>query len=367
VFTNLERIKQHESINKCLQLCVAPSLQLMFPLGISALSSAVTALTATLFLLIVKNNSPPTSEDSETEVPLLLSEDANEVDFELLEATLQAANEIGAQQHEVAEQLAQLSNEEDSKQSTRQSQEETKQSTRQSQVEKEEEISVLNDSHTEPSADLSIEARHELSGLGQHRRYKLSLRLQPRARGDFESPIDWSTCKLNVEWPLPRNVLVDVWALRRLTPFTLSVDEELNALASITAALPQWSVKPRQPDLEVGAYDPKARPFIVSAQVAFKTVKSVDSKTPWSFELIIPDLFVRYQSAQSGGLADSKVFYLPPPNMKFDCGQVDWHLDLLRPLQVSLPVASANNFIPHATMASVLLSSVSLLACLWKF
>ena len=247
----------------------------------------------------------------------------------------------------------------------------------------------------EPQADLTIEANQNLKNSGQHRPYTLSLNFIPRPRGEKEDPIPWKSCKLQVEWPLPRNVFIDVWSLRRLAPFTIDQypSHVLNP-SNVIAGLPQWSVKPRHPDLEVGMYDPKARPFILTAQVPFRFDRDSESSrieggklfhadAPWNLDLHVPDLVIRYQSAVPGTLFQkhpNKVSYLPAPNLNFKCVRpeddqgvvindlhVDWQLNRLRPLQISLPIGSATPLVGHLTMASVFFSSLFLLTTLFKF
>ena len=242
-------------------------------------------------------------------------------------------------------------------------------------------------------SDLTIEVTHNIRNKGQHRPYTISMHFMPRPRGEKESPIPWTNCKLNVEWPLPRNVLVDVWALRRLTPFTVDhyPSHVLNP-SNIVAGLPVWSVKPKHPDLEVGAYDRKARPFILTAEVPFRldrdtpvarieNGKLVHADAPWNLDLHVPDVFVRYQAAVRGSLFQkhpNKAAYLPAPSLHFNCVRteeaggpesihVDWQLNRMRPLQISLPVGSATPLVSQVTITSVLISSLFLFITLLKF
>ena len=340
-------------------------------------STAVTATTAAAFFLIVRNLQSDYENENENssteamnstilaELETTVDEESNEVDFELLEKQF---IEIEAQETaNDAEDYSEPFNGEP----------------------------VIDDIESGPveetvhvaselSADLSIEVSHKLSNSGQHRPYTLSLHFTPRPRGG-NAPIPWNECKLNLEWPLPKNVLIDVWSLRRLTPFTVENDSGhvLNP-SSVSAGLPFWSVKPRHPDIEVGAYDPKARPFILTAQVPFKVEndakssriengKLVQIEAPWNLDLHVPDLFVRYQTAQPGHLFQkhsSKVSYIPTPNLQFTCPeelQIDWQMNRLRPLKISLPVGSATPIVSHVTVASVLFSSIFLLLTLFKF
>ena len=236
----------------------------------------------------------------------------------------------------------------------------------------------------EPQSDLTIEATHKLINSGQHRPYTLSLHFTPRPRGEKETNIPWNQCKLKVEWPLPGSVLIDVWSLKRLTPFTMG---QSLSQSNVKAGLPTWTVKPRQPDLEVGAYESKAKPFILTAEIPFRIDGREDSRlengrlihlnADWNLNLNIPDLVIRYQSAQIGSvfkIHPNKVAYLPAPNVKFNCFHsneeemhVDWQINRLRPLQISLPIGSATPLVSHVTFASVILSSLFLMFTLWKF
>ncbi len=330
-------------------------------------STAVTATTVAAFFLIIKNlqlseNSEENSVNEALNSTILAelaskeeTEESNEVDFEQLE-----------------EQFKALEAEESLK--------EEQENENQSENNDSDQNSFADLTGNEPLADLSIEASHKLGNAGQHRPYTLSLHFTPRPRGD--NPIPWNECQLNMEWPLPKNVLVDVWSLRRLTPFTVENDPGhfLNP-SSVSAGLPSWSVKPRHPDLEVGSYDAKARPFILTAQVPFSAEggsriengKLVQIEAPWNLDLHVPDLFVRYQPAVEGNLFQkhpNRVAYIPAPNLHFSCPgevQIDWQLGRLRPLKISLPVGSATPFVSHVTVASVIFSSIFLLMTLMKF
>lgn len=354
-------------------------------LTIEMISSAVTAVTATLFVLIVRNLNERTDSDLEKTSNEALSnaileelasdsvqnDIENEIDYELLEEKFKIFE--NSDNFVIEEPF------EDEK-------------------EGEVEVKIVESTGCliEPQADLTIEATHNLRNSGQHRPYTLSLHFTPRPRGEKEAPIPWTHCKLNMEWPLPKNVFVDVWALRRLTPFTIdhSPAHVLNP-SSIVSGLPLWSVKPRHPDLEVGAYDPKARPFILTADVPFRLDressesprieggKLVHADAPWNLDLHVPDLAVRYQSAARGHLFQqhpNRVFYLPAPNLHFKCVRpgdekdgglhdlhVDWQLNRLRPIQISLPIGSATPVVAHVTMASIFFSSLFLLITLFKF
>ena len=252
---------------------------------------------------------------------------------------------------------------------------------------------IIDSSLSGNPADLFIEASHSLKNAGQHRSYTLSVHFTPSLRVEDKSPIPWQRCRLNVEWPLPRTVFVDVWALRRLSGFTVdNYSSHVLSPSGISAGFPLWSVKPRHPDLEVGSYDSKAKPFILIAEIPFKRDKDLmqiqiaDGKlynpnSPWSLDLHVPDLVVRYQAASRGSLFQgqrSKISYLPAPNLSFKCQSserdsdpesihVEWHLNHLRPLKISIPVGSANSNVPHFTMASILISSLFLLISLYKF
>lgn len=351
------------------------------------LSSVVTAITASIFFLIViilkdeetsvkgKEQNGQSNEQPSSSILAELSaeresaegDDSNEIDFELLEEKFKL---LEAEQNQKIEETF-----EDSEKNNTE------------QDEKESEIGSFTASKAsnEPQADLTIEASHSLKNSGQHRQYSLSLNIIPRPRGEFEKVIPWDTCKLHLEWPLPRSVFVDVWALRRLAPFT--IDQKswhvLNP-SSVTAKIPSWSVKPRHPNLEVGVYDVKARPFVLTAQVSFEIASSgpkvVNGKlihvdAPWNLDLHVPDVMVRYQSAVIGGLFEKhekKVTYLPAPNLHLKCEEnnnfeIDWQLNRLRPLQVSLPVGSATPIVSHVTAISVIFSSIFLLVTLFKF
>ena len=349
-------------------------------------STAVTATTAAAFFLIVRNlQTDHENENSSTEamnstilaeLETTVDEESNEVDFELLEKQFIAIEALETAKD--AEEYSEPVNGEPIIEEITFNDEPVIEVVDSEPVE--ETVHVA----SEPSADLSIEVSHRLSNSGQHRPYTLSLHFTPRPRGG-NVPIPWNECKLNLEWPLPKNVLIDVWSLRRLTPFTVENDSGhvLNP-SSVSAGLPFWSVKPRHPDIEVGAYDPKARPFILTAQVPFKVEndakssriengKLVQIEAPWNLDLHVPDLFVRYQTAQPGHLFQkhsSKVSYIPTPNLQFTCPeelQIDWQMNRLRPLRISLPVGSATPIVSHVTVASVLFSSIFLLLTLFKF
>lgn len=345
-------------------------------------SAAVTAITATVFFLIVRNLQSYYENETknETEAENLLTqvmnstilaelaatadEESNEIDFELLEKQFLAIEAEEAANEPLEGESVIDSAESDPIEET---------------------VHVVSEPEPEPEplTDLSIEVSHKLSNSGQHRPYTLSLHFSPRPRGD--GPIPWNDCKLNVKWPLPKSVLIDVWSLRRLTAFTVE-NESGHVLnpSSVSAGPPFWSVKPRHPDIEVGAYDPKARPFILTAQVPFKAEadgkisriengKLVQIDAPWNLDLHVPDLFVRYQTAQLGGLFQkhsSKVSYIPAPNLQFICPEdvrLDWQISRLRPLKISLPVGSATGIVSHVTVASVLFCSIFLLLTLFKF
>lgn len=352
---------------------------------VQAISSAVTVVTATLFILIARNLNEKTETDEHSnealsrailsELAADLNEADNEIDYELLEEKFKVFE--NSDNFNFSQEV-----------------EETTSEKEQQQVE----VKIVESSGCliEPQADLTIEATHKLKNNGQHRPYTLSLHFNPRPRAEKESPIPWTHCKLNLEWPLPKNVFVDVWSLRRLAPFTIDhyPSHVLNP-SSIVAGLPFWSVKPRHPDLEVGVYDPKARPFILTAQVPFRIDqeslesprieggKLVHADAPWNLDLHVPDLVVRYQPAVRGSLFQNhpnRIAYLPAPNLHFQCSRpgedqqsglqdlhVDWQLNRLRPLQISLPVGSATPVVGHVTMASILFSSLFLLITLYKF
>ena len=350
----------------------------MLPLQI--ISSIVTAATATIFVFIIRNleetgpkeagNANLTNEALSSEIlsELSVEIEANEADYEILEEKLKILESAEPENYE--------------------------------EMEKKEIVEVYESqsgasfisSFTSPQTDLTIEATHNLRSSGQHRPYTLSLHFTPRPRGDKEPPIPWTGCKLNVEWPLPRNVFVDVWALRRLAPFTIDhyPSHTLNP-SNIVAGLPLWSVKPKHPDIEVGAYDRKARPFVLTAQVPFRldresetprieNGKLVHADAPWNLDLHVPDLVVRYQTAVRGSLFQkhpNKVAYLPAPNLHFNCLRpeessgpdsmhVEWQLNRLKPLQISLPVGSATPLVSHVTISSVLFSSLFLFIALLK-
>jgi hypothetical protein len=345
-------------------------------------SSVITATTVAAFFLIIRNLETDIKKENlkgEVMNSTILEElamggadeESNEVDFESLESQF-----VALEAEEMAKEAAEESRE--SEQVSR----ESEQVSREPIDNKDEPIaSDAEISNSEPLADLTIEVSHKLSNSGQHRPYTLSIHFTPRPRGD--GPIPWSECKLNLEWPLPKNVLVDVWSLRRLSPFTVENDSGhvLNP-SSVSADLPFWSVKPRHPDIEVGAYDPKARPFILTAQVPFKVDgegsriengKLVQIDAPWNLDLHVPDLLVRYQAARPGHLFQkhsSKSFYIPTPNLQLTCPeelQIDWQMSRLRPLKISLPIGSATPIVSHVTVVSVLLSSIFLLVTLFKF
>lgn len=350
-----------------------------------AISSAVTAVTASIFILIVRNLQEK-EENNEGEQEFISNEqlsaailselsadieeeNSNEIDFELLEEKFKVLE---------AEELGKVESGEGNL----------------VEVDESESVSFTSKA-AESQADLLIEATHNLRNSGQHRPYTLSLHFMPRPRGESETPIPWRHCKLQLEWPLPRSVFVDVWALRRLTPFTVDYysSHVLNP-SSVVAGMPSWSVKPRHPDLEVGAYDAKARPFVLTAQVPFRIDK--DSSTPrvengklvhvdapWNLDLHVPDLVMRYQAAARGGLFEkhaSRITYIPAPNLHLKCVrvedelhsgldnlQIEWQLNRLRPLQLSLPIGSATPIVSHVTAASVIFSSLFLLVILLKF
>ena len=344
-------------------------------------STAVTATTVAAFFLIVKNleiseKENKSSSDGEGNLSnealssailaelAAVEEESNEIDFELLEEQFKV---IEAEES-VKEEPTEINSVEEGDIPTTESLHSTENTAK----------------NGASNADISIEVSHKLSNAGQHRPYILSLHFTPRPRGD--KPIPWNECKLNFEWPLPKNVLIDVWSLRRLTPFTIESDSgHLMNPSSVSAGYPSWSVKPRHPDLEVGAYDPKARPFVLTAQIPFKTTASsgdlsriengklVQIDAPWNLDLHVPDLFVRYQTAQRGNLFQkhaNKVSYIPAPNLHFSCPeelQIDWQMDRLRPLKISLPVGSATPIVAHVTVASVLFSSIFLLVTILKF
>lgn len=359
-----------------------------------AFSSVVTAITAIAFFLIIRKLEPKLEKEKENfeikamnstclaELAMTVDQEANEVDFELLEKQFA---ELEAE--ETAKEAAYIEGEMVSSEPISSSEPFADGTVTNESLS--EPASPVNIPISEPLADLSIEVSQKLSNSGQHRPYTLSLHFTPRPRGDRVIP--WNDCKLNLEWPLPKNVLIDVWSLRRLAPFTIENDSGhvLNP-SSVSAGLPFWSVKPRHPDIEVGAYDPKARPFILTAQVPFKVQgvasriengKLVQIDAPWNLDLHVPDLFVRYQPAQKGHLFQkhsSKSFYIPTPNLHFTCPestaaaeaealQIDWQMGRLRPLKISLPVGSATPIVSHVTVASVIFSSIFLLVTLFKF
>lgn len=354
---------------------------------IEAISSVVTAVTATIFILIIKNLKENNSKDFEKYSNELISQEIltelaadsynenfneNEIDYELLEEKFKLLENLD--KNEFIEEM---------------------------KGEEEIEISEVKivesktiNNFIESQADLLIEATHNLKNSGQHRPYTLSLHFTPRPRGEKELPIPWTHCKLHVEWPLPKNVFIDVWSLKRLTSFTIDhyPSHVLNP-SNIIAGTPGWSVKPRHPDLEVGSYDPKARPFILTADIPFRHDRASDSSrieggklfhtdAPWNLDLHVPDLVIRYQQPKRGTLFQkhpNRVAFLPAPNLQFKCVRpdeqdsaptdlhVDWQLNRLRPLQVTLPIGSATPVIGHVTIASVFLSSLFLLVTLFKF
>lgn len=351
-------------------------------MAVQVISSAVTALTAGLFVLIVRNlqgdNLNYGGEENSNEFlsQAILEELAadvvvvpkeNEIDYELLEESLKLIDSVEDDYGESEDMK--LTAGEASKVEVK--------------IVESTNLSGIN----EGQSDLTIEATHNIKNAGQHRPYTLSLHFMPRPR---EKPIPWTQCKLQVEWPLPKNVFVDVWSLRRLAPFTIDhyPSHVLNP-SSIVAGIPSWSVKPRHPDLEAGSYGAKARPFILAADVPFRYDresegsrieggKLVHVNAPWNLDLHVPDLMIRYQPAVKGSLFQKharKAAFLPAPKLHFKCQShepeedfhVEWQLNRLRPLQISLPVGSATATVSHATMASVLFSSLFLLTVLFKF
>ena len=237
------------------------------------------------------------------------------------------------------------------------------------------------------SPDLVIEATHLLLNSGQHRSYALSVHFSPRPRLEAERSIPWTRCNLRMEWPLPRNVFVDVWTLRRLS----GKSHLPGSGSTIVASPPVWQVKPRHPDIEAGAYDQsRAKPFLLTADVSFtelgpsplvKDGRLLDADAPWNLELLVPDLVVRYQAAQvvDSFLAQlqSPQFYLPAPSLHFSCGRLDersvrdldvqWRLHRLRPIEVSLPVGSASPMVGQVTIGTVCTAAVLLISLLLKY
>ena len=378
IIANININKKFKNTIKQIQI---PLLLLMFQVQPGFIvSSLVTIVTSTIFIFITKNLSIETENydnfNNENEKLTINAdkisfselvegnENSNEIDFELLEEKfkLLEESEIIVDSNDEKESEIVDSNEdeiicedENSKSTTN-----------------------LKDSSLQDSSGLSIKATHKLLNSGQHRSYILSLNFNPRS----SSSIPWSNCKLKLQWPLPRNVLVDVWALRRLGPFTIKQfpGGALNP-GGVKVNFPVWSVKPRHPDLEIGAYDPKARPFILTAEISFtknsyggqieiNDGKLVNSNAPWNMNLHVPDVFIRYQTPVPGSLFQkhpNKISYLPTPQLQFICDDdvetlhVDWQLNQLRPLQISLPIGSANPLVAHVTSASVVLCSLLLL------
>lgn len=354
-------------------------------ISITAISSIVTILTIVTFIFIIKRENFDFStgatissteklnlqliQEIYTELRTETLDDLNlneyEADYELLEGKFELLEEKEKENEEEFEGLGSNPLERE---------------INKAKAEAESESFLNREIEIEESVDLVIEATHNLKNSGQHRPYTLSVHFSPRSK------IPWNQCKLMIEWPLPRNVFIDVWALRRLSPFTV---EHLSDQNGVYALFPFWSVKPRHPDLEVGAYDQRARPFILIAEIPFKeqdqspTIrlgKLLDSSAPWNLNVHVPDLVVRYQKAQVGGLFEqhrNKKTFLPAPELAFRCHmsdsqsdddfKIDWNTHKLRPLAVSIPIGSANPLVAHITLGSVIFCSLALIVSLIKF
>jgi hypothetical protein len=247
------------------------------------------------------------------------------------------------------------------------------------------------------SPDLVIEAIHHLRNSGgQHRSYALSLHFSPRPRLEAERAIPWTKCHLRVEWPLPRSVFVDVWALRRSAGKSgddVSPLQQQQQKSTIVATSPLWQVKPRHPDIEAGAFDlSRAKPFLLTADLSFRELgvsplvrdgRLLDADAPWDMELSVPDLVVRYQAAQAAShllaQVQSAPIYLPAPALRFTCArgpqeeisvvrelELEWRLHRLRPIEISLPVGAATPFVGQFTFGMISASSLLLISLLLK-
>ncbi len=333
-----------------------------------ALSSAVTLLTGAICFFLARNLnetdflSDPADNSRLTAQIMAELEEPNVADYSTLEALIeeQLVEEVEQFDQEVIEEVAVK---------------ETSLTSEDVPVEK-------------SAPDLVIEAIHNLRNSGgQHRSYALSLHFSPRPRLEAERSIPWTRCSLRMEWPLPRNVFVDVWTLRRLAAKS---EGSLVQKSTIVANSPLWQVKPRHPDIEAGAYDQtRAKPFLLTAEVSFRELgpsplvkdgRLLDEDAPWDLELVVPDLVVRYQAAQDVGnfLAklNSPSIYLPTPSLHFTCGRgdegsvraldVEWRLHRLRPIELSLPIGSASPLIGQFTMATLSTASLLLITLLLR-
>lgn len=329
-----------------------------------AISSAVTALTAAAFLLLTRNldendfGADPADNARLTAQILAELDEPNVADYRTLETMIE--------EHLTEAQPNALLKEE---------------------------IKINESSLTseniliKPSPDLTIEASHLLRNGGQHRAYTLSLHFSPRPRLEGEPVVPWQQCRLKMEWPLPKNVFVDVWRLRRFA------GPSIQTASTIVPNAPVWSVRPRHPDIEVGSYAPEAKPFLLTAEVSFSELgpsplvrdgRLLDSDSPWQLNLHVPDLVVRYQKAANVGdlwaQLHSPPIYLPTPKLHFNCARerrgdresvadlnVEWRLHRLRPMEISLPIGSASPVIAQITIGSIVTSSLLLLSLLFKF
>lgn len=367
-----------------------------------ALSSGVTLLTAAACFFLARNLneadfiSDPTDNARLTEQILAEVEEPNVADYRVLEDRIE-------EQLQPAEEVAAVEDEEEEKVSEKDKDTASSSSPSDSPTNgKEENISdsTSSESAAELKAqpekeahqpDLVIEASHLLKNSGQHRAYSLSLHFNPRSRLEAEHAVPWTRCNLRMEWPLPRNVFVDVWSLRRQSAKSSASRRAVEDSAStIVPSQPVWQVKPRHPDIEAGAYDQtRAKPFLLIADVAFselgpspfvKDGRLLDVDAPWRMDLQVPDLVVRYQAAQDSGanfLAQltSPRFYLPPPSLQFTCDQesshagdvnVQWRLDHLRPLELSLPVGAASPVVGQFTIGTITTAALLLITLLLK-
>jgi len=198
-------------------------------------------------------------------------------------------------------------------------------------------------------ADIRLSPSHHLFPNGLHSSYKISIGMRPERDG-------LAGCLLSASWPIPKELIVDPWILRRLTDLPWTVTDLI--------------------DIEAPAYSTKAKEYLLSVSVPISALAFRNATSTLTIE--IPDIVSRYQliSSPEEGQYGEAVF--PVPQLTFTCDdQGEFHQvqrelvvafdsdESFIPLRIKVPIVDIQ-LAPLVNFVTILLMTLCPLHLLWR-